>query len=174
MAWNGKARGQEATVGVDLQALAARRDDPGARARLVTGVHQVVRRYCRALVGRSEEGFGPADELADELARTILRDHYDEFGGPVPVEAIVYSRMAPVVSRVIEGRPRTPRPHLRGSISPEHVHDKLGLLPPLARDVLVLRAFVGMTRDQAGRALGLAPDLVLQEQRRALGRLRSL
>jgi RNA polymerase sigma-70 factor, ECF subfamily len=161
-------------VGVDLQALAARRDDAGARSRLVTGVHQVVRRYCRALIGRSGEGFGAADELADELADTILREHGDEFGGPVPAEAIVYSCMAPVVSRVLEDRLRTPRPHVRGPISPQRVHDRLGQLPPLARDVLVLRAFVGMTSAEAGRALGLSPNLVLQEQRRALGCLRSL
>ena len=158
-------------MGVDLQALAARRDDVAARAELVTGVHHVVRRYCRALIGRSGHGFGPADELAEQLARTILREHHDEFGGPVPAEAIVYSGMAPAVSRVL--RDRLPPPQVGGSLSPERVHHQLCRLPPRSRDVLVLRAFVGMTSEQAGRALGLTPDAVLQEQRRALSCLRS-
>ena len=59
-------------------------------------------------------------------------------------------------------------------MSPEHVHAQLGRLPPRFREVLVLRAFVGMTSEQAGRALGLTPDVVRQDQRRALSRLRSL
>jgi RNA polymerase sigma-70 factor (ECF subfamily) len=159
-------------VGVDLQALAARPDDGAARAQLDAGVHQVVRRYCRALIGRSGSGFHSADELADELACAILREHHDEFGGPVPAEAIVYSAMAPAVSKALGDRVRTPRSSVRGPMSPEHVHDQLGRLPRLARDVLVLRAFVGMTSEQAGRALGLTPDDVQQEQRRALNCLR--
>ena len=160
-------------MSVDLQALATRRDDAAAHARLVTGVHQVVHRYCRALIGRSGPDFGRADEVAGELARTILRERQDEFGGPVPAEAIVYSCMAPVVSRILGERLPPPGPHVRGPVSPEHVHDQLGLLPPLTRDVLVLRAFVGMTSEQAGRALGMTPDVVLQEQRRALSYLRA-
>ena len=161
-------------MSVDLQALATRRGDAQARAQLEDRVHRIVRRYCRALIGRSGRDFGPADELADELVRTILRERRDEFGGPVPAEAIVYSVMAPVVARALGARPVPPRPQVRGPVSPEHVHEQLGRLPPRSREVLVLRAFVGMTTEQAGRALGLTPDVVLQEQRRALVRLRSL
>lgn len=159
---------------MDLQALATRRGDDRARAELADGVHQVVRRYCRALMGRSGHGFGPADELADELARSILRDHHAEFGGPLPAEAIVYAGMAPVVARALGDRPAPPWPRVRTPVSPELVQDRLGLLPRRSREVLVLRAFVGMTTEQAGRALGLAPEVVLQEQRLALVRLRSL
>ena len=162
-------------MSVDLQALAARRDDPRARAQIEGGVHQIVRRYCRALIGRSGQDFGRADELADELARRILRERHDEFEGPVAMEAIVYSGMAPVVARALADRHVQPRPHVRGPVaSPEQVHDQLGRLPPRAREVLVLRAFVGMTCEQAARALGLPPDVVRQEQRRALSCLRSL
>jgi RNA polymerase sigma-70 factor (ECF subfamily) len=157
---------------VDLQALASRRDDDRAREELVQAVHQVVRRYCRALLGRSGNEFGSADRLADELASSILREREDEFGGPTPAEAIVYSGMAPVVERVLGSRP--PPPEAAGADSPVHVQDQLGRLPPRWREVLVLRAFVGMTSEQAGRALGVTPEVVLQEQRRALVRLRSL
>jgi DNA-directed RNA polymerase specialized sigma24 family protein len=159
---------------VDLQALATHHGDARAVARLEGGVHQTVRRYCRALLGRSDEGFGQADALADELARSILRDRRAEFGGPSPAEAIVYSGMAPVVARVLGERPVPPRPQPGGWPSPEHVHEQLRRLPPRAREVLVLRAFVGMTSEQAARALGLTPEAVRQEQRLALSRLRSL
>jgi RNA polymerase sigma-70 factor (ECF subfamily) len=159
---------------VDLQALATRRGDARTRAQLEGCVHQIVRRYCRALIGRSGRDFSRADELADELAGAILRDHRDEFGGPMPAEAIVYSGMAPVVARALGDRPVSPRPRPRGPVSPEDLHDQLGRLPPRTREVLVLRAFVGMTSEQAGRALGLTPEVVRQEQRRALSHLRSL
>jgi RNA polymerase sigma-70 factor (ECF subfamily) len=158
--------------GHDLQVLAARREDARARAQLVQGVHQIVRRYCRALIGRSGRDFGTADELADEVASGILREHGDEFGGPVPVEAIVYADMAPAVARAIGDRPVPPRAAARGPVSPEHVHEQLGRLPPRSREVLVLRAFVGLSSEQVGRALGLPPDVVREEQQRALSHLR--
>jgi RNA polymerase sigma-70 factor (ECF subfamily) len=159
---------------VDLQALATRRDDARASAQLEGCVHQMVRRYCRALIGRSGDGFGQADALADELARSILRDRREEFGGPLPAEAIVYSGMAPLVARAVGDRPVPPRRQPGGPVTPEHVQEQLSRLPPRSREVLVLRAFVGMTSEQAGRALGLTPEVVRQEQRRALSRLRSL
>ena len=159
---------------MDLQALAARRDDARALAQLEGCVHQMVRRYCRALIGGSGDGFGQADALADELARSILRDRREEFGGPLPAEAIVYSGMAPLVARVVGDRLAPPRRRPGGPVTPEHVQEQLGRLPPRSREVLVLRAFVGMTSEQAGRALGLTPEEVQEEQRRALSRLRSL
>jgi RNA polymerase sigma-70 factor (ECF subfamily) len=159
----------------DLQVLAARRDDARARTQLVRAVHQIVRRYCRALIGRSGRDFSRADHLADEVASAILREHRDEFGGPVPVEAIVYADMAPAVARALGDRPVPPHtPGRREPVSPERVHDHLGRLPPRSREVLVLRAFVGLSSEQVGRALGLPPDVVRQEQRRALTHLRSL
>lgn len=159
---------------LDLQGLVARADDPRARAQLVLGVHHVVRRYCRALIGRSGRGFGPADELAEEVAAGILREHREEFGGPVPVEALIYADMAPAVDRALRDRPVPRRRSARGPVSPERVHEQLGRLPPRSREVLVLRAFVGLSSEQVGRALGLTPDVVQQEQRRAMTCLRSL
>jgi RNA polymerase sigma-70 factor (ECF subfamily) len=161
-------------MSVDLQALASRRDDARALAQFEGGVHQIVWRCCRALIGRSGQGFGQADALADELARRILRERGDQFGGPMPAEAIVYSEMAPVVARALGDRPVPPRPRLTGQVSLEHVHEQLGRLPPRSREVLVLRAFVGMTSEQAGRALGLSPEVVRREQCRALSWLRWL
>ena len=159
---------------MNLEALADRRGDAGGMARLEGAVHEIVRRYCRALIGRSGGGFAAADALADDLARRIMCERCDEFGGPMPAEAIVYSDMAPVVARALRDQVLPPAPPSSGRVSPEHVHEQLGRLPPRFREVLVLRAFVGMSSEQAGRALGLTPDVVRQEQRRALSRLRSL
>jgi RNA polymerase sigma-70 factor (ECF subfamily) len=156
----------------DLQVLAATPDDARSRAHLAAAVHQIVRRYCRARIGRSGRGFGPADELAAELATGILREHRDEFGGPVPVAAIVYARMAPAVARVLADRPVPPRAPGRGPVSPEQVQEQLARLPARSREVLVLRAFVGLTGEQVGLALGLSADAVREEQQLALTLLR--
>jgi RNA polymerase sigma-70 factor (ECF subfamily) len=155
----------------DLQVLAARRDDARARAQLVRAVHEIVRRYCRALVGRSGRDYRAADDLAGEVASTILREHRDEFGGPVPVEAIVYTDMAPAVARAVGDRPAPPARD-PGPVSPESVQQHLGALPPRSREVLVLRAFVGLSTEQAARALGVPADVVRREQHDALARLR--
>ncbi len=88
-------------MSVNLEALADRRGDAGGMARLEGAVHEIVRRYCRALIGRAGGGFAAADALADDLARRIMCKRCDEFGGPVPAEAIVYSDMAPVVARAL-------------------------------------------------------------------------
>ncbi len=157
----------------DLQVLAATPDDARSRAHLAAAVHQIVRRYCRARIGRSgRSGVGPADELADELAAGILREHRAEFGGPVPVATIVYAQMAPAVARVLAGRAVPPRGRGPGPVTPEHVQEQLARLPPRSREVLVLRAFVGLTGEQVGLALGLSPDVVRHEQHLALTLLR--
>ncbi|HYY11270.1 MAG TPA: sigma factor-like helix-turn-helix DNA-binding protein [Kineosporiaceae bacterium] len=155
---------------LDLTAL-ARAHDPRSRAQLVRSVHRVVRRYCRALLGRSGRDFAPADELAGRIATSLLRERRDDFGGPEPAEAIVYTWMAPAVAQAVEREdPRRPPPSA-GPASPERVHEQLAQLPPLPREVLVLRAFVGMTSEQTGRALGVAPEVVQREQARALAAL---
>jgi RNA polymerase sigma-70 factor (ECF subfamily) len=159
---------------LDLQGLAERRDDPRARAQFVRTVHQIVRRYCRALIGRSGRGYTRADDLADEVARTILREHCEEIGGPVPVEAIIYADMAPAVALAVGERPSPAHVRSRGPVSPELVHARLSTLPPRSREVLVLRAFVGLSNDQVARALGIGPEVVQEEQRVAMSRLRSL
>ena len=154
--------------GLDLAALAAHPKDARAWAHLVGSVHQIVRRYCRALLGRSGQDFGAADELADQVASALLRERRDDLSGPEPVEAVIYAAMAPVVARVLgEHVPPPPRP-VRGVPTTEHLHEQLVHLPARPREVLVLRAFVGLSSEQVGRALGLSPDVVRQEQRRAL------
>jgi len=49
---------------------------------------------------------------------------------------------------------------------------RLDALPQRAREVLVLRAMVGLSSAQVGRALGLTPEAVSLEQQRALTLLR--
>jgi DNA-directed RNA polymerase specialized sigma24 family protein len=57
-------------------------------------------------------------------------------------------------------------------VTPEHVQEQLARLPPRSREVLVLRAFVGLTGEQVGLALGLSADVVRHEQHLALTLLR--
>jgi DNA-directed RNA polymerase specialized sigma24 family protein len=53
------------------------------------------------------------------------------------------------------------------------VLSRLDRLPRRGREVLVLRAFVGLSSEQVGRAMRLSPEKVRAEQDRALARLRS-
>ncbi len=155
-------------LGLDLAALAARPHDPRARAHLDRGVHQVVRRYCRALLGRSGRGFEDADALAGQVAASLLEERHEDLSGPEPVEAVIYAAMAPAVARVLGDQPPPPPRPLRGLPTTEHLHEHLVRLPARPREVLVLRVCVGLSSEQVGRALGLSPDVVRQEQRRAL------
>ncbi len=160
--------------GLDLAALAARPQDPRARAHLVRCVHQVVRRYCRALLGRSGRGFAVADELAGQVAAALLGERRDDLSGPEPVEAVIYAAMAPVVARALGEHPPPPPRPVAGPPTTERVHEQLVRLPARPREVLVLRVCVGLSDEQVGRALGLSPAVVRQEQRRALACLRTL
>src|SRR4051812_49805002 len=84
--------------GTDLQRLAALTApdaaDPAGDDALGGAVLRVVRRYCRARLGRSGVGYAAADDVAARVAASILRDHRDELAGPRPIEAVLYPDMA--------------------------------------------------------------------------------
>jgi RNA polymerase sigma-70 factor, ECF subfamily len=120
----------------------------------------IVRRYCRARIGRSPAGYVTADDVAERVTEAILRHRAIDPAGTRPLEAVVYAEMATAVQRVVED-PFGP-----------HAGSRLDRLPARTREVVVLRALVGLTSEQVGRALGLAPDAVTAEQRRALTLLR--
>jgi len=123
-------------------------------------VRRMVRRYCRARIGGSGTGYVAADDLADRVAAAILHDRADELAGAGPVEVMVYAEMAAAVQRVVED-PFGP-----------HAGSRLDRLPARTREVVVLRALVGLSSEQVGRALGLEPQAVTAEEQGALTLLR--
>lgn len=134
--------------------------ETGRDAGTVDQVRLIVRRYCRARLGRSRAGYAAADDLAARVTAAILRDRREELAGPLPVEAVIYADMAAAVQQAV------------GDAVGPRARSRLDRLPARTREVLVLRAMVGLSGEQVGRALGLAPDAVTAEQRRALTLLR--
>lgn len=130
--------------------------------RLAGRVRTVARRYCRARLGRWGGDFSAADELADRITRAVLREHRMELAGPGPLAAVVYPHLAAAVDAAVTSHPA----------EQEQMADELERLPYRAREVLVLRALVGLTAEQVAAALGLTVDAVAQEQRHALALVR--
>lgn len=154
--------------------------DESRNSGTVERVHLVVRRYCRARLGRSRTGYAAADDLAAQVTAAIVRDHGDELAGPWSVEAVVYPDMAAAVQQAIgalRGRHVWSHTPPSGVVPAEAgdagtIQGELDQLPQRTREVLVLRAMVGLTSEQVGRALGLDPDVVTAEERRGLTLLR--
>jgi RNA polymerase sigma-70 factor, ECF subfamily len=178
-------------LAIELEELGRLRRPPSPD-RLARTVHRLAQRYCRARLGALPFGDDLAHHLADEVTAALLRDRRRRFGRSLPVEAVVYPMMADAVSRALarvspsvidrrtsgSGRQSPaapalgldPHPHRVGV--PTHVLAELNRLPRRPREVLVLRAFVGLSSEQVARAMGLSIDKVRAEQHRALAQLR--
>src|SRR5689334_9813360 len=107
-------------------------------------VGTVVRRYCRARLA-PVCGVGRADEVAAALVAEVATDP----GVPFGTEA--YRAAARAVDRAIAASRPEAGPGHRTPLS-EAVED----LPAPIRDVLVLRALVGLTRAQVAGILGVS------------------
>ena len=110
--------------------------------------------------GRSRAGYAAADHLAARITTAVLRDHRDELAGPTPIEALVYADMAAAVQEAIGDAPpgrnpwsHTPpdRPVAAAPGDPDLVLPRLERLPQRSREVLVLRAMVGLSSAQVAR-----------------------
>ena len=128
-----------------------------------SGTHPVgiaVRQYCRARVA-PVHGLARADELAAVVLAEVAVDATTPFGREA------YRAVARAVDLVLaEPRRKTSPP--AGSLAAA-VED----LPAPIRDVLVLRAFVGLSRDQVAQALGVSDRTVLRRQQAGLAWLRA-
>jgi RNA polymerase sigma-70 factor (ECF subfamily) len=164
-------------LSLDLQEL-ARHHHPPAPDRLARTVHHLVRRYCRARLGALPSGYALADDLAVEVTGALLRDRRRRFRRSLPVEAVVYPVMADAVGRALAQLPSSASLTVPEDVDvpaelPADVLKELNRLPRRPRDVLVLRAFVGLSSEQVGRAMGLSPEKVRAAQHQALAQLRS-
>jgi RNA polymerase sigma-70 factor, ECF subfamily len=174
-------------LSVDLRELARHRDEP-APDLLARTVRRLVQRYCRARLGALPAGYALADDLADELTADLLRDRRRRFGRSLPVEAVVYPVMADAVGQAL-AQASSPRSGSAASAPgpaaarpeavdvpddvPLEVLLELNRLPHGPREVLVLRAFVGLSSEQVAGAMGLSLEKVRAEQHEALAHLRA-
>lgn len=162
--------------------------DPRATEELLAAVHTMVHRYCRARLSRFPGAEHAADDAAQEVCIAVLSalPRYRDDGKPF--EAFVYRVAAHKVADVQRGvyRQAQPQAEIPDTVDlsdgPEelavragdarHARELLDHLPDTLRELLVLRVAVGLSAEETGRALGMAPGAVRVAQHRALQRLR--
>jgi RNA polymerase sigma-70 factor (ECF subfamily) len=135
---------------------AALEGDPRAVTRLLASFRPFVTTYCRARLG-SRVG---ADDVAREACMAVLSalPGYPDQGRPFL--AFVYDIVAAKVADAT-GAP------------PGKLERLLDTLSGTQRDIVLLRAVVGLSAEETGEAVGMTPGAVRLAQHRALQRLRT-
>jgi RNA polymerase sigma-70 factor, ECF subfamily len=176
----------------NLQELSSRavQGDAAATERLLSVVHRMVRRYCRARLARFPGAEHAADDVAQEVCIAVLSalSRYRDEGRPF--EAFVYRiaankvadaqrasyRAAIPVAEVPDG-PETgagPEELVMRDGDAQRARELLSALPETARELLILRVAVGLSAEETGRAMGMSAGAVRVAQHRAMQRLRHL
>lgn len=177
----------------DLTVLAgwAAAGDDDAAGTLLSRLHPLVLRYCRARLGRFGTGsYATADDVAQEVCLAVLTalPRYRDVGRPFT--SFVFGIAAHKIADVHRAMARDPS--LPADVLPELadeaagpeaaalatadarlVYSLLETLPSQQRDVVILRVAVGLSAEQAGAALGMSAGAVRVAQHRALVKLRA-
>jgi RNA polymerase sigma-70 factor, ECF subfamily len=171
--------------------VAAVRGDRRARDELLALIQPLVLRYCRGKMGRQESVLGSADDVAQEVCVAVVSalGIYQPAG--LSFRAFVYGIAAHKVADAFRaiGRNRTepvaelpdvpvaangPEQHALTAERSAALGALLAHLTPRQREVLVLRVAVGLSAEEAARAVGSTTGTVRVTQHRALARLRRL
>ncbi|PRX50854.1 RNA polymerase sigma-70 factor (ECF subfamily) [Prauserella shujinwangii] len=168
---------------------AARAGDEEARNELFRTLSPVIVRYCRGRISRNGHGHASADDVAQEVLLAVLHALPRFTGAEAGFLPFVYgiaahkvadyyrdphrNRVHPAAEPADEADP-DPGPEqqaLRGDLG-SRVRELLDLLPPVQREIVVLRVAVGWTSEETAAAVGSTPTAVRVAQHRALGKLR--
>jgi RNA polymerase sigma-70 factor, ECF subfamily len=179
----------DATAVPDDLVRAAMAGDRTAVARLLGVVRPLVVRYCRARLG-SDPSLS-ADDVAQEVCIAVLtalpgyrfeRRPFLAFVYGIAAHKVIDAHRASTRNRWDLGAEvpdavdaaESPEQHaLRLELSDE-LRRLLDLLPDKQREVLVLRAALGLSAEETAAAIGSSPGAVRVAQHRALNRLRAL
>lgn len=174
----------------ELVAAAVRRD-PAATQRVLAAVRPFVLRYCRGRLGRLDQSFASADDVAQEVCLALVSalPGYRESGQPFlafvygvaqhkvadAYRAVARDRSLPLAE--VPDRPETAAgPEQR--VLQEELKTRIdGLLATLTddqREIVVLRVMAGLSSEETADAVGSSPGAVRVAQHRALARLRKL
>ncbi|WP_051233364.1 RNA polymerase sigma factor ShbA [Pseudonocardia asaccharolytica] len=163
--------------------------DPAARAALLTEIHPLVLRYCRARLGRQETPVGSADDVAQDVCLAVVSALPTYTVKGLSFRAFVYGIAAHKVTDAYRaiGRNRSepvaevpdavvgdrgPENRVLSRELGEWVGELLHILTPRQREVIVLRLAVGLNAEETAEAVRSTPGAVRVTQHRALGRLR--
>jgi RNA polymerase sigma-70 factor (ECF subfamily) len=170
---------------------AAVRRDPAATQRVLATVRPFVLRYCRARLGRLDQSFASADDVAQEVCLALVSTlpGYREVGQPFLafVYGIARHKVADAHRTAARDRslPLAEVPdRTESAAGPEQrvLEEELktridGLLATLTddqREIVVLRVMAGLSSQETADAVGSSPGAVRVAQHRALARLRKL
>jgi RNA polymerase sigma-70 factor, ECF subfamily len=169
---------------------AAAQGERRAVADVLTAVHRLVLRYCRARVGSAAVAGVSAEDLAQDVCLRVLAalPRYREQGRPFA--AFAYAIASNAVTDVRRRAARrvvvplvpqydAPDPELEPSEQAAQMELRgmlrsvIGTLPPRLREVLVLRVALGMSVEATAQLLDISHGAVRLAQHRALSRLRA-
>lgn len=161
--------------------------DAKALQRVITIVHPLVLRYARS---RIHPGKHPtAEDVAQEICLAVATSigNFVDYGRPFMafVYGIAFNKVADAhrfyardrVSPVdevpeIEIEHQTPEEYALVSAGSNKVRELLDVLNDKAREVLILRIFVGLSAEETAEIIGSTPGAVRVAQHRALATLR--
>lgn len=176
--------------GLDELVVAAVNGEPRARDELLRRIYPRVWRYCRARLGRQERSFATADDVAQEVCLAVFKalPGYRDEGRPFL--AFVYGIASHKVVDVRRSQARSksetmaevpdsvedvgdgPEQRALNRALGEQMARLLEILPPMQREILLLRVVVGMSAEETAQSVGSTPGAVRVAQHRALTRLR--
>jgi DNA-directed RNA polymerase specialized sigma24 family protein len=130
-------------------------------------IGSAVRRYCRARLG-PVRGVACADRLATAVLAQVAGD------ADSPFDREAYRAAVRAVDEVLASADpgRRSAASAPAGTSAARLAAAVEDLPAPVRDVIVLRTFVGLSREEVARALGVSDLTVLRRQHEALRILR--
>jgi len=169
----------------------ARKGDEAAVEELLARLRPGIVRYCRARLGRSGGSYGSPDDVAQEVCVAVLTalPRYVDQGRPFAafVYGIAGHKVADAQRAVFRDRSDatdtmpdhaddapTPEDAAIAAAEAERARALLDQLPPMQRELLLLRVVAGLSAEETGAALDMTPGAVRVAQHRALARLRLL
>ncbi len=187
------AAGRHHSAQADIEHLADRsvEGDRAALSELLTTIHPVVVRYCRARLSDGHRSLATADDLAQEVCMAVITALPTYRRDGRPFLAFVYgiashkvmdahrvagrSRSTPV-AEVPENPTEAPGPEAQAMVgaTASAMARLLGRLPEAQREILRLRVAVGLSAEETADALGMSAGAVRVAQHRALGKLRAI
>jgi len=181
----------DARTMIDTLVAGAVGGDTRARDDLLTVIHPLVLKYCRARLGRQESLMSSADDVAQDVCMAVVSalPNYQLKG--LSFRAFVYGIAAHKVTDAFRaiGRNRAepvadlpdgpvtadgPEHRLLAAEMSARLGRLLNHLTPRQREVLVLRLAVGLSAEETAQAVRSTPGAVRVTQHRALGRLRKI
>lgn len=182
----GKTAGDEEDELVTLVPLAAEGDARALR-RVIAIVHPRVLRYARARIGGGR--MPTAEDVAQEICLAVATsiDRYVDTGRPFMafVYGIAFNKVADAHRSMVRDK-TTPTEDVPDqevqAFTPEdaavvadgsnEVRALLDSLSDKARDIVILRVFVGLSAEETAEVVGSTPGAVRVAQHRALSKLR--